>query len=257
VLEDLNWGVMRSEPVLSPALIVGVKGNEGPLSHHAQRDLGSFVLHVAGDRMLVDRGYNYKGANEHTLPLIDGKGPGKTGSRIVEASEQGPWRMMTLDSTKAYRKHARRVRRHLIMHGSDTLIVLDDLLPAEGKPGMIITQFQTDEDVKVDGRSAIIGDDRGPALVLTTFGPDVALTWRKKPKAVLGEYTAVEDTPLVTIIQVAESTEAAAALKAPSVRRDDGIIDLSLPTATEVRFTYRKAGWQIDKSTLPSERSKK
>lgn len=244
VLEDLNWGVMRSEPVLSPALIVGVKGNEGPLSHHAQRDLGSFVLHVAGDRMLVDRGYNHKGADEHTLPLIDGQGPGKTGSRIVEASEKGPWRMMTLDSTKAYGEHARRVRRHLVMHGSDTLIVLDDLLPAEGKPGKIATQFQTDKKVKVDGRSAIVGDRRGPVLVLTTFGPDIALKHRKTPRALVGEYTAVEDTPLVTVIQVAESLDAAGELKVPSVERDGDAIAVALPDGATARFVNGDRGWR-------------
>jgi len=243
VLKDLNWGSMRSDANLCPALIVGVKGNEGQLSHHAQHDLGSFVLHLRGDRILVDRGYNAKSPEEHSLPLIDGQGPGKTGSRIVDAREKDGWRIMTVDSTEAYGQHARRVRRHLVMHGADTLIVLDDLLPAEGAPGKITTQFQTDSQVAVTGRSAVIG--KSPALRLKAFGPDGALTERKKPHALVGEYTAAEDDPLVAVIQVADSAESAARLPDATCRRDGDAITVTLPGGQSIRFTREKTGWQL------------
>lgn len=96
-LKDMQWGAMRSDGSFKPKLVLGFKGSRGPLTHHKQPDLGSYVLHANGEAYLVDPGYYEPEPSDHTLPLIDGQGPGEAGSDIADGWEEGPWRHVTIN----------------------------------------------------------------------------------------------------------------------------------------------------------------
>ncbi|MFP4026870.1 MAG: IPT/TIG domain-containing protein [Candidatus Brocadiia bacterium] len=218
-LKNMHWGVMRSDTSFMPGLVVGIKGSEGILTHHKQRDSGSFVLQARGEPYLIDPGYYHPRPTDHTLPLVDGKGPKARGSKIVNASAKGPWQQMTVDSTKAYAKAAQRVRRTIVMHENDAVIVLDDILAAEGKPGEITTHFQCgrETELKKDRRSALISGKNGKVL-LHCFGPSTRLSIRPRSfnnswvwanlaktegaawQTVSGTYRASETLPLITVL---------------------------------------------------------
>lgn len=218
-LEDMNWGAMRSDgSQFKPELVIGVKGGEGPLTHHKQKDIGSFVLQAHGEAKLIDPGYYEPKPTDHTLPLVDGEGPGESGSRIVESKEEGPWRMMTIDSTDGYGSAAKRVRRTIVMHGADGAVVLDDIIPAEGRPGRITAQYQTAWTPRIqdDDPSIMVMQGQKGNLLLRCFGHDIKLEgrardfssgwhWKKIAQegdwqSVSGEYDASPERPMVTVL---------------------------------------------------------
>ena len=264
-LTDMQWGSMRSDAAFIPGLAVGFKGSEGPLTHHKQNDLGSYVLHANGEAYLVDPGYFEKKPTDHTLPLIDGKGPGVTGSRVTEGWEAGPWRHVTLDSTRGYGKAARRVRRLIVMHGKNAVIVLDDLLPAKGKPGKITAQYQTAWPPSIDPDSPgtlTVAGQKGKLRVMH-FGHAIRLEatdrtfrsgwhWKKIAKegpgdwhSLAGTYTAHAASPLVAVAQPVGAEEA---FPAPArCTYGKGTVTVQLPGGATVTFKQTDHGWACAK----------
>ncbi len=262
-LKDMQWGGMRSDSTFIPALAVGVKGSRGPLTHHKQKDLGSYVVHANGEAYLVDPGYYEGKETDHTLPLIDGKGPGVSGSSITEAWEAGPWRHMTVDSTDGYGKAARRVRRLIVMHGDDAVVVLDDLIPAEGRSGEITAQYQTawppEIDKKAPGMMVLTGQ-KG-RLAVRCYGQPVKLSatdrkfssgwhWAKIDESgpgdwhsVSGTYTADPDRPLVTVLTPAAGDAPLPA--APTCEYAESAVTVKLPGGQTVRFERTDDGWRF------------
>ena len=258
VLEKMNWGVMRSDNGFLPALMVGVKGSRGQLSHHKQRDLGSFVVYARGEMLLLDPGYFQGQADAHTLPLIDGKGPGVSGSTITGQWQGGPWRAMVIDSTDGYGKAARRVRRLLVTRGSEAVVVLDDLLPAADVP--ITAQYQAAHETRLaaDGRAAKVQADKaemglwidGPDLKLSVRKRDFGKSWRYAKLAERGEvawhsltgrYRAEEDNPLVTVLKIADRGD----LTEPAVDRAEGKITVRVSARVRVTFLQADDGWVL------------
>jgi len=263
VLDVMNWGVMRSDGSHAPNLVVGVKGHAGILTHHGQADLGSFVLQARGEPFLIDPGYYQPAAAAHTLPLVDGQGPGdgkgnSGGAPITGAWESGPWRAMTVDATSAYQKEspARRVRRHLVMCGDRAVVVLDDVLPAEGRPGNVTTHFQCGFKAEVlpDKRSAAVLGEKA-RLILRTFGPEIALkvtgpnewgkSWIFKKTGVQwytieGEYAAQADSPLLAVLTPADTAGEPPKVE---VRREAKAIAVDLGAGRIVRFEQGREGW--------------
>jgi len=264
-LKDMQWGAMRSDGTFTPKLVLGVKGGRGPLTHHKQNDLGSFVLQANGEAYLVDPTYYEPKATDHTLPLIDGKGPGVDGASITEAWEKGPWRHMTVDSTDGYGKAAMRVRRLIVMHGEHRVVVLDDLVPAKGKPGKVTTHFQTAWPPTLDADAAnpmIVRGQKG-AIGLRCFGHNVTLqandrrfrsnwSWAKIAEGgpgdwhtVSGSYTADPARPLVTVIQPAAGD--ADPPDPPRVQYADDTIEVRFTDGAAMTFKHDKAGWRFAK----------
>jgi hypothetical protein len=277
VLDHMQWGVMRSSGEFIPDLVVGVKGSAGPLSHHRQHDLGSFVLYAGGEVLLLDPGYFQSGANCHSLPLVNGKGPAHSGSRIVEAWENERLRAMVIDSTTAYGQAARRVRRTLVMVGDRAVVVLDDILAGPGDAGdgsvswspppavgpearcRVTAQYQAAQEARADpntGAAAVLGH-KG-TLGLWTFGPKLKLTvkkrdfgksWRFRKRAkegvyawhsLTGDYTADPNDPLVTVLVPADKGREPAA---PKCRRRGESIVVTVPGPEEVKFAKADGRW--------------
>jgi len=273
VLDTMEWGVMRSSGEYRPELVVGVKGSGGTLSHHAQKDLGSFVLYAGGETLLFDPGYFNGKPESHTLPLIHGKGPGTSGSRITKTWKNETWRSMTINSSKTYAEVARRVRRILVMHRTRGVVVLDDILPGKGPVGLedltgsappkppggssakkipVTAQYQAAHRATVDaetGVATVVAPDA--RLHLWTFGPELYLdvnkrnfgrSWLFKKRAdqgdyawhtLSGKYASNPDNPLVTVLIPADQKTDPGA---PKYRREGNTIVVRLPGARPVRF---------------------
>lgn len=256
ILQQMQWGVMRSDPDYVPRMVVGLKGSAGTLSHHKQHDLGSFTLDAQGEMLLIDPGYYHKEPESHTLPMIDGKGPSYSGSTIGRVFEHGSIRSATLDSTRAY--GGVRVRRVLVMHGAGALIVLDDI-----GPGTVQTRFQCAQAVEVDGsRAHVHGLETdlairffGRDLKLGTTGPhDFGKAWiyRGMGKDVVawhtlhGEYQSDGRSPLITVLMPVPKNSSAPMVDVESER--GGILIRSPHFQT--RFIQGPDGWQVDPASV-------
>ncbi len=282
-LDYIEWGVMRSNSALMPELVVGLKGSEGTLSHHKQKDLGSFVLYAGGEMLLIDPGYYQGAARSHTLPLINGKGPAVSGSRIVEARENRQWRVMVIDSTRAYGKTARRLRRTVLMYRQDAVIVIDDIVPGAGErskggewpswsPGQIeaekveknrrvTAQYQAAHGPKINKKTgAVVIPGHEKDLWLWTFGPDLSLTskkrkfgksWRFKKLAQKGKFawhslTGEYDAEAGNpLVTVLMPAEKESSPAPPKYQRQGKTITVSLPGLVKVKFIKTDEGWRI------------
>lgn len=288
-LDRMQWGVMRSSGDYIPDLVVGVKGSRGELSHHKQKDLGSFMLYAGGEMLLLDPGYYQADADDHSLPLINGKGPDVNGSRIVEAWEAGPWRTMVVDSTEAYGRIARRVRRTLVMHDDRALVLLDDIIPGDGAvrepktmPGWspppinvdpeaikATAQYQAAGAAKVDadlGDAVVNGREMslglwtfGPALELSVKDRDFGKSWLFRRRAqegmydwhsLTGDYTLEADKPLVTVLIPAAKGRRP---DPPTFEREGETITVTLPNGAKVTFAKQDDKWTILRPSPPRE----
>ncbi|MFP4028269.1 MAG: IPT/TIG domain-containing protein [Candidatus Brocadiia bacterium] len=264
-LKSIHWGAIRSDTSFKPDLVVGFKGSRGPLTHHKQKDLGSYVLHANGEVYLLDPGYYEGKATDHTLPLVDGKGPGVRGSRVTMAHEKGPWRHVVLDSTEGYRKAAQRVRRLLVMHGTDYTIVFDDILPAKNKPGKITAQYQTawKPELPTEQQPArmLVAGQNGK-LFMEIFGHALKLSakdrkfssgwhWAKVDESgpgdwhtVSGEYTADLKRPLITVLTPGDAD---ANRPSASCNYSDDKITINPGSGPKVVFRLKDGLWHFQK----------
>ncbi|HYW81264.1 MAG TPA: IPT/TIG domain-containing protein, partial [Thermoguttaceae bacterium] len=263
-LPVLNWGVMRSAGTsFEPKLVVGIKGRDGQTTHHAQEDLGGFVLQADGESLLIDPGYYQGKADNHSLPLIGAKGPNSRGTALItDAWENAGLRTMTVDATEAYGDAgATRVRRVFAVVGDEAVIVLDDIVVAEEKPSRVTCQLQCGfpAEVLADKRSATITGKKanlairtfGAAVELDSAGPlDFERSWVFAETGVAwyevsGEYTAEQNTPLVAVLlpYVADDEPPTAIARYAGNR-----IDVSLASGKTVAFVKTDAGWKLAQS---------
>ena len=142
-LRSIEYAALRSEPRWDATLVAGLKGARPPYTHHNQPDTGAFYCHARGERLLIDPGY-YNGApTDHCLPVIDGtspRSPDDYTGRIDDHGSAGDLRWVIADVTPAFRGAAKRFVRHLVMVGSEGLVVLDDIEPAG--PGEVTAWYQ-------------------------------------------------------------------------------------------------------------------
>jgi len=221
-LDELNWGVLRSNgTAFKPALVMGVKGRDGGMTHHTQEDMPGFTLQANGESFIIDPGYYQGKAANHSVPLVDGKGPDKRGRALIEdAWEHGDLRTMTVDATDAYKATgARCVRRIFALCRDHAAVILDDV----DTDGEITAQYQCGFPVELaeDTRSAVIVGEQsrvhirplGRRLTLKMEGPvDFERSWVFKKTGVQwyqvrGTYPANPAQPLVTILQPMGETE--------------------------------------------------
>ncbi|MFP4176969.1 MAG: hypothetical protein ACLFT2_07045, partial [Candidatus Brocadiia bacterium] len=167
VLDDIQYGIMRSGSNYDCTLSAGMKGSRPPYTHHNQPDTGSYFIHVRGERLMIDPGY-YKGEpKHHSLPVIDDTTPEQPRGYVGRLSfaEEGDLRYLACDATAAYRGAAGRVVRHLVMVGDTELVLLDDILTPDTADGQVTAQYQC------GGRTGLLND--GPAFVVD--GEDATL----------------------------------------------------------------------------------
>jgi len=216
-LPTLNWGVLRSdEQAWKKGLVVGVKGRDGATTHHAQEDLGSFTLDAGGEALLIDPAYYQGDADKHSLPLIGGAGPNRLGRALIQgAMATEDFRTMTVDVGDAYKDTAEGMRRVLVMHKDEAVVVLDDIVPKGA--GRITHQLQCGAPAAVDqadpSSAAVKGNQTwlavrlfGASVSLSCDGPlEFGRSWVYAEEGtpwyrLSGEYTAERGKPLVTVL---------------------------------------------------------
>ncbi|MFO7870578.1 MAG: IPT/TIG domain-containing protein [Kiritimatiellia bacterium] len=251
VLEDIQCGVMRSAPVLDAPFAVGVKGSDGPLSYHFQKDVGSFVFFAHGTELVRDPGWGSMKAEDHSIPVIDGVEGDASGGFITDTFTNGPWRAVVLDATHNREPWGiKRFRRTVLLHAQGRVVVLDDIVPAEGSPGEVVSRFQTPEaDLTGNPRGAVT--KRGNAVMrIRFFGPETELSvqdrkrgrhWKGKWQAVTVRYTADEKHPLVTVLAAGKG-ESAPEVEAELVYGDKSIV-VDLPGIGRAEFKASNTGW--------------
>lgn len=244
VLGRVQLATLRSEPAIDATLAVGVKGSAGPLSHHHQHDLGSFVLDHRGERILVDPGYRAGAAADHTVPVIDGQGPQFSGSFITNAWEDEEIRAVAIDSTEGYRPNRpRRVRRSLVLVGDHTLVVLDDIVPAEGAPGEVVSRFQPAGEAALSEDAASVTLSSGTASLrmqyLIPARPALATIERNERTALEARYTAEPDRPAVFVLHTTDAP--------PQARLDEesGTCTLTFADGRDIVFAKTPRGWGL------------
>ena len=251
VLRDIQWGIMRSDPRIDAPLVVGVKGSDGHLPYHSQKDVGSFVLYAHGRELIRDPGWGSMKAAEHSIPVIDGAAGDSSGGFITATHARGPWRAMLLDATHNREGWGiRRFARTLVTCGRKYVIVLDDIVPAEGKPGRVTSRFQMPEVQPAAEPAGAVTTDGNASLRMRLFGPEVKLGvkdhkrgvhWRGKWQSLKVDYTADANRPLVTVFAVADGNEPPA-LDA-KVEYGERKIVVRLPNGETANFSKREAGW--------------
>jgi len=256
VLEDTNWGVLRSESAYKPGISVGIKGDSGPWTHHYQEDAGSFTLYAGGELFLHDPCYPRQASKDHSLPLVDGAGvKNRTEAPLVDAQEGAAVRHIAVELNNAYGdKVVERATRSFTLVGDDALIVLDDIVPAGD--GAITTQFQCGYPVTVQSANAAIITGQARRMGVQCFGPTVTLDavqrdWGKnwniyrvmgiKWFSLSGAYSADAAKPLVTVFT---PMDMAGDLPAIDVTYGEDLITVSLPGGKNVKFTNTPSGWK-------------
>jgi hypothetical protein len=264
-LDAAQWATLRSAPAMTGPLVLNIKGHAGPLAHHKQPDKGNFQLHARGDALIITPGYYSSQPTDLSIPLIDGKAgdaEADTAAPITDLWEDGDIRGASINATAPYAKtaKARRVVRHFVMIGDETVIVLDDIVPAEGAEGRITVQWQAHFPASVaDGLAVITGD--AAALHIQPHGSDVSLEvegprdfgrswvyrhWQKQNwvqwHSVRGTYTADPAAPLVTVLQV---TEPGAKAPASRVARNGNVIRVEAASGRHVEFEFGESGWEL------------
>ena len=216
---------MRSSGELTPSLVTAVKGNGKINTHHANQDQGSFVLYSDGKMILIDPGYFEDTADKHSLSLIGSNATTlnpRGEAPIMQASERGDLRTMTVDATAAYATTdpktkqttalAHRVRRLFVQVGDQALITLDDIQPTNPNDPITV-RWQAGVPVKIDQNQAAFSHEKGQVF-LQTFGPSLTLQatprqfskdWVYKKAGVpwttvSGTYQADGKLPLITVI---------------------------------------------------------
>jgi hypothetical protein len=274
-LSYMQWGVMRSSgKQFKPDVVVGIKGAAGEIAHHFNYDHGSFTVDVHGVSLLIDPGYYQSAAKDHSVPIIDGVGPQRKGGSILKAWEEKDHRVALIRSKKAYKKnkpHPSRVNRWVCLLGKEAVVVLDDLLPAEGQPGKVVSRLQFGQPVKsietAEEASAVYHvAGQGAAARISLFYPDAIKTtlqdrdfgkswiWARLAKADLAKwttatisYTLNTSTPLVTVIQPQHKDKA---IKPAKVQRKNDRVRVELPSGRSIVFTLNEGQWNVEGSKM-------
>jgi hypothetical protein len=105
MLESIQYATLRSAPRFDCRWMAGLKGLRAPYTHHGKRDAGAVCVHLRGERLLIDAGYNMPYPTDHCLPTLDGQGAdveAEFPGRIEVCEDRGRYRVVSCDSTQAY-----------------------------------------------------------------------------------------------------------------------------------------------------------
>jgi hypothetical protein len=274
-LSYMQWGVMRSSGKrFKPAVVVGVKGAAGEITHHFNYDHGSFTVDVHGASLLIDPGYYQGHAKDHSVPIIDGVGPQRKGGSMLKAWEETDRRVALIRSKKAYKKKKpppSRVNRWVCLLGKEAVVVLDDLLPAAGQPGKVVSRLQFGQPVKSietagDASTVYRVAGQGAAARVSLFYPGAikatlqardfgrSWIWARLAKAELATWTTARISytlnprePLVTVIQPRHKGKP---VKSATVQRETGRVRVVLPSGRTIVFIRDETQWNVKRSEM-------
>jgi hypothetical protein len=271
ILDVVMQGILRSDTSAEPALVIGLKGRGGDMTHHVQPDQGSITAYGNGEAYLIDPGYYQPASTSHTLPLVDGRGPGrKSVAKISDFGQSGSLKWARLDLTESYNKkdeedkqepkpNVKRVNRWVVLSGNQA-VILDDIEGSE--PATVTAQYQAgwQAECSPDGRSAVITGKKG-CLTIQTFGPEIKLaaegpkpfgpSWIYKRLAeagkvawfkVAGSYPADSANPLITVLT--STKERSTTPEAQVIRKPDSI-EVRLAGGKKLAFTRSDGAWKF------------
>jgi len=254
-LDDIHWGVLRSEPAHDAAYAVAISGRAGVLPYHRQHDAGSFQLYAHSTEVVVDPGWGSGAAAEHSLPEIDGHTGDPWGARIITSLAQGPWRFMVVDATDSFApRGVRRFHRTLALHATGTLIVIDDLQPSPDQPGEVRSRFQFPVvDLHPTLAAATVSAGESASLAVRFFGPSATLAtedrqrgrhWEGDWQTLRADYIAQPDgPPLVSVMRMSEGADPPH-LPEPVTIEPDAIV-ITVGDGDTLRVTRGDGGWTI------------
>lgn len=252
-LADVQWVTMRSHDQLEAPLMVGLKGiQHGPQPYHQHTDAGSLTVFAHGQPLVVDPAWGQSRADQHTLPLIEGRGPDRWGAAVTDTWSDGPWRAAVVDATDAYHwsSDARRVRRTVVMHRDGVVLVLDDIVPGPDRPGQVSWKLQTLAASLPEAARVQVVSERA-SMSARWFGPTVRTAMQKHKKrfteqhwhTVTADYDADPDRPLLTVLRTAGGDEAPPI--ETQVRYEGKRITADLGQRGVVRFERSDDGWGL------------
>jgi hypothetical protein len=156
--------------------------------HHNQNDVGSFLVHVAGESLLVDPGrglYNrfYFGPNRyqnifassygHSVPRIAGQSQAfgrQYGGRLLSAEVEQPGKPVAIEFARAYPVQGlKSLVRSVRFETPDTLLLQDEFA-FDGQAQDVEEALATYGEVSVDGNCAHI-HGQAYSLILTIVEP--------------------------------------------------------------------------------------
>ncbi|MFO7871095.1 MAG: hypothetical protein R6V03_06645 [Kiritimatiellia bacterium] len=263
MLESIQYCTLRSAPRYDCKWMAGLKGKRAPFTHHNQRDAGAICVHLRGERLLIDAGYNMPNPTDHCLPIIDGQGPDVPGDftgRIEMCEDRGAYRVASCDSTRAYGGKAKRVRRVLVMWADGPVLWLDDI-EATG-PGEVLAHYQcggapalSDEKPEwtIPGQNAVMQVNLlGAAVGNLTQHPQRELTkWgycfaECEMHPVTADYLANADNPLISVCQ--DATEGTH--EPPKLRTVEGGCIVELADGHYARFCRQGDRWMVANAAI-------
>jgi hypothetical protein len=271
-LDVMQWGVMRSRPdAHKHGVVVGIKGQGGVTTHHVHADQGSFVLHAHGEELLLDAGYGYGNALLHSIPIPVKEMPtsadtppagmrGQNDAPLLNLWEEGDLRTITVDSTKAYSDGkvtlASKAHRVFALAGEEALVIVDDIVPANGSM-RILAQYQTAQEpalndggfaIRTPGASARIHLAGPPIDDLSSHARDLTKRgWVYKHMdrnwhSVWGTYLPDPDKPLVTVCMISRGDIEPAE---PNVEFGNGTISVTLGGGRTLHFDRKDQMWHL------------
>ncbi len=273
-LQVLHWGALRSDGSrFMPELVVGIKGKDGAVTHHANPDLGGFAVYARGENFILDPGYFQSSPTEENTLLIGEQGPDrKQGiAHVVASWEEGDRRAMVVDCTKAYpagkggegvtAPRIERLRRHFVLSGDRAVVLLDEVVLAAGvKKPEVTMQLQCAFEPQIDeGRPALAMKGRqsrmavtcdGPAIVLATEARQWKNDWVYHDRGfdtwytVRGTYRPDAARPMVTVFVPYGGDGPAPAVR---IERKRDAIDVSTGGKRAARFVCGEEGWSADR----------
>ncbi len=266
-LHSIEFGILRSAPRYDVRWAAGLKGHRAPHTHHNQQDSGAIFVHLHGERLLIDPGYNLGQPTNHTLPVIDGTEPDQGGdypAQLTECADHGGYRVMICDSTRAYGDAATRVRRILMMWDGGPLLWLDDIVPTDD--GQIRAYYQCGGEPEfeaeepswtIEGESSQMRVDLvgGPAPELKKL-PEVELDqWGYcfadcELHPLVASYEADPAQPMVTVCQDVTETPS----PRPTCINEGTELVVKLADGHYVRFCQHDNGWMVAEAGMSCTR---
>lgn len=258
MLESIQYSTLRSAPRFDCRWMAGLKGLRAPYTHHGKRDAGAVCVHLRGERLLIDAGYNMGHPTDHCLPIIDGQGPTKEADfpgRIEVCEDRGGYRVASCDSTQAYDGKAKRVRRVVVMWADGPVLWLDDIVPAG--PGEVRMYYQcggapnvAEEKLQwtIQGQKAVMQVNLlGAAAATLTRHPQRELTkWgycfaECEMHPVSAHYIAHADNPLISVCLDATN----GLHEVPRLRSVEGGCVVELADGHYARFCRQDDRWIV------------
>lgn len=165
----------RSDP--EAPLIVAIKAGHNA-EHHNQNDVGSFIVHVAGENLLTDPGRglysrDYFGPERyenifassygHSVPRIGGElqqAGLEFAGELLDVTLEGARKSVLLELAGTYDvANLKSAQRQLTLEADETL-VFEDTFAFEGEPTVVEEAFVTWSEVEIGGAEALIHGER-------------------------------------------------------------------------------------------------